>query len=191
MKYSTECAVKSRQRGPITRFFSLALMILFTLQFHLLPSAYALTVEEQAGSKAKKESRYGDEFSKKAPVRRDDRGGSQEKDPRLACLLSLMIPGGGHIYLKKDLKGVGFCLLSAAGYGASGYYFYVAMTGDYSGAEKKSKMVMGGLFFLVAAIIHVVGIVEAYNDAIEINEKRFYYGRKKSSNPFVAELVFE
>ena len=64
------------------------------MQFYILPSANSLTVEEQAGKREKKrQSTYSDEFSKKAPARRDARRLQQERDPRLACLLSLMIPG--------------------------------------------------------------------------------------------------
>ncbi len=143
--------------------------------FNMLPYGYSITVEEQAGKRASKKV-YVDELSKKVPERRDTKRSGLERDPRLACLLSLIIPGGGHIYLRSDLKGVGFCLFSATFYGLSGYYIYSAIKGDYAGTEKKSRMVISGLLFVVAAIVHVVGIVEAYNDAIEINEKRVFYG---------------
>ncbi len=165
--------------------------VMIAIAFPLVPSSFGITVEEQAGRREKAAREYSDEFSRRVPERRDASPRAQERDPRLACLLSLLIPGGGHIYLREDLKGVGFCLLTGAAYGASGYYLYQAFQGDYSGNEKKSKLVVAGLFMVVGAIIHVVGIVEAYNDAIEINERSFYYGAGRSLSPYVAGLEYE
>ncbi len=56
-----------------------------------------------------------------------------------------------------------------------------------SSTERKSRLILSGLLFVVGALIHVVGIVEAYNDAIEINEKQFYFGSEKSLSPYVAK----
>ena len=87
------------------QLISIAILILFTLHLYVLPSAFSLTVEEKARQGPGK-SRYStnDEFIKKTPARRTSSITAQEKDPRLACLLSLIVPGGGQIYLKKDLK---------------------------------------------------------------------------------------
>jgi len=178
-------------RGTMLRAFVAFIALLFVLHFHVVPAVYSITVEEQAGKRAEQAPAYTDDFARKVPERRDGKAGRQDRDPRLACLLSLIVPGGGQIYLREDLKGAGFCLLTGAAYGASGYYLYQAFAGDYEGTQKKSKMVVSGLFFVVGAIIHVVGIVEAYNDAVEINERSFYYGRGRSSSPYVAEVVFE
>ncbi len=178
--------------GLMVRSCGFLLLVIFIMTFHILPSAYPITVEEQAGRReSKSQAVESDEFSRKVPERRDTSARPQERDPRLACLMSLIIPGGGHIYLREDLKGVGFCLLTGAAYGASGFYLYQAFTGDYSGAEKKSKMVIAGLFLVVGVIVHVVGIVEAYNDAIEINERSFYYGTSHSRSPYIADLTIE
>jgi hypothetical protein len=183
--------MERKNPGMPLRVFVLFLAMLFVLHFHLVPAIHSITVEEQAGKKAEQAPSYTDEFAQKVPERRDARRRHQERDPRLACLLSLMLPGGGQIYLREDLKGAGFCLLTGAAYGASGYYLYQAFRGDYEGTEKKSKMVISGLFFVVGAIIHVVGIVEAYNDAVEINDRNFYYGSLRSPSPYIAELVYE
>jgi len=172
----------------VLKTVSLAVLILFSMHVYILPSVSAVTVEEQAGKKNKDSSlNNDDEFLKKTPARRDSSGGMEEKDPRLACLLSLIIPGAGQIYLKKDLKGIAFFSLSVIGYSAAGYYLYKGMFGDADGAEKKSKLVLAGLFYLLGLIFHIVGVVEAYNDAIEINEKSFYYGGY-SITPHIAEL---
>lgn len=168
------------------RALALVLLGFFTAHFYLIPSLYAVTVEEAAGKKERTAPHYYDELGTKAQERRDSKAVPQEKDPRLACMLSLIVPGGGHIYLRQDLKGISFCLLSVVGYSASGYYLYAGLFGNSSDTERKSMLIVSGLLFVIAAIVHVVGMVEAYNDAIEINEKRFYYGSGRSISPYVA-----
>ncbi len=175
-----------RIRRGWKRPMALVLLGFFTAHFYLIPSLYAVTVEEAAGKRERTSPQYYDELGTKAQERRDSKAVPQEKDPRLACMLSLIVPGGGHIYLKEDLKGISFCLLSVVGYSASGYYLYAGLFGDSSDTEKKSMLIVSGLLFVIAAIVHVVGMVEAYNDAIEINEKRFYYGSGRSLSPYVA-----
>ncbi|HRR60532.1 MAG TPA: hypothetical protein P5547_06300, partial [Spirochaetota bacterium] len=63
----------------------------------------------------------------------------------------------------------------------------VALNKTDSSTEKKSKLILSGLLFVVGAIIHVVGIVEAYNDAIEINEQQYYFGAERSPCPYIAK----
>lgn len=183
--------MSSGRKGFPLQGASLFVIFMLVVQCSVLPGAYSLTVEEQAGRREAQTPTYNDEFTRRVPERRQRNRPNQSKDPRLACLMSLIIPGGGHIYLRQDLKGVGFCLLAGAAYGASGYYLYQAFKGGYEGTEKKSKMVIAGLFFVVAAIVHIVGVVEAYNDAIEINERDFYYGRNFSRNPYLADFEVE
>jgi surface polysaccharide O-acyltransferase-like enzyme len=86
------------------------------------------------------------------------------------------------------MKGIGFCLMAGADYATSGYYLYSAFI-KASGTDKKGKLIIAGLLFMVGAIVHVIGIVEAYNDAVTFNEKRFYYGENKSQSPYIARLV--
>lgn len=173
------------------KIISAGVILTLLFNFGFMTTVQALTVEEAAGKKEKQHQRTYDEFSGKAPERRDDGSGHQEKDPRLACMLSLIVPGGGHIYLREDLKGIAFCLVTGTGYAASGYYLYLSLFGEGSSTELKSKMIISGLLFLVAAIVHVVGVVEAYNDAVQINEKRFYYGFYRSKSPYVAQIEYE
>jgi hypothetical protein len=181
--------------GNLIRTIAFLIAMVVMVDFHLAPALRAadeLTVEEAAGKRDKKTpSKYVDEFSGKAPERRDSGQGYQVKDPRLACMLSLIVPGGGHIYLRQDLKGITFCLLTGVGYGASAYYLYLGMFGGASGTEARSDLIVSALLFVVAAIVHVVGIVEAYNDAVDINEKKFYYGMMQSNSPYIARIEYK
>ncbi len=91
--------------GGWKRRIALIVLGIFMAQFYLVPSLYAVTVEEAAGKRERPAPRYYDELGTKAQERRDTKALPQEKDPRLACMLSLIIPGGGHIYLKEDHQG--------------------------------------------------------------------------------------
>jgi hypothetical protein len=173
------------------RLWAILVLIIFSLNVYIIPCVSALTVDEAAKKKSPGET-TDDDFTKKVPSDRSasgtaHSGGAAGKDPRLACLLSLILPGGGQIYLKQDMKGIAFFSLTVIGYSASSYFLYRAINGDIDSSEKKSKLIISGLFFLVGAVFHVVGVVEAYNDAIEINEKNFYYGGY-SRDPYIAEL---
>lgn len=179
-------------RSGAMKSVSIAMIALFCVHFFILPSLYAITVEEAAGKRERAQSsEYNDEFAGRAQERRDAGTGYQEKDPRLACMLSLIIPGGGHIYVRDDLKGIGFCMLTGAGYAASAYYMYSAIYQTDTSTDRKSQLIISGLLFVVAAIIHVVGVVEAYNDTLELNEKRFYYGANREQTPYVARIIRE
>lgn len=178
---------------------SLLLVAVILIDNMIAPIANAVTIEEQVGNKAEKTTQpkqeYNDEFSSKAPVRRDSATPVQERDPRLACLLSLVIPGGGgHIYLRQDIKGISFFVISMASYSLAGYYFYEGFFKSDSVTTMKAQLLISGLFFIVGLIVHTVGIVEAYNDAVEINEKRYYYGEIDSEeqfSPYVAKICIE
>jgi hypothetical protein len=178
--------VYKKGKGIIHCFKYIAALLVITLSVNFIGyPLMAQTIESDAGKKYK-DVPYQDEFSKKAQERREE-SPNMQRDPRLACLLSLIIPGGGHVYLRNDLKAAGFCLLTATAYSISAYYLYVALMKTDSSTEKKSRLILSGLLFVVGALIHVVGIVEAYNDAIEINEKQFYFGTEKSVSPYVAK----
>ncbi|MCX8124050.1 MAG: hypothetical protein N3F66_07780 [Spirochaetes bacterium] len=172
------------QRFVFVKYVTAILIVTLLVNFVGYP-LMAQTIEADAGKKYK-DAPYIDEFSKKAQERREE-SPTMQRDPRLACLLSLIVPGGGHVYLRNDLKAAGFCLLTATAYSVSAYYLYVALMKTDSSTERKSRLILSGLLFVVGALIHVVGIVEAYNDAIEINEKQFYFGTEKSVSPYVAK----
>ncbi len=124
---------------------------------------------------------------KERPHVRGFNGKSGRKDPRLACLLSLIVPGGGQVYLRRDVKGISFFLCAAAGYSVGGFFLYRAFTGDSS--KFKTNMAVFGVMFMVGIIFHVVAVVEAYTDAKRINQQ--YYNGDGSENPYDAELVVE
>lgn len=182
-------SINSKRFIKKLRIISMFILITFSIQLFILPSLYPLTIEEQAGKKSGFPV-VNDEFNRKTPARRAFPNVKEEKDPRLACLLSLIVPGGGHIYLKKDIKGIALFSLTIVGYSAAGYYLYKGYKDDAGSSEKKSKMLISGLFFLVGVVFHIVGIVEAYNDTIEINKQKYYYGGF-SKYPHIAKLIEE
>ncbi len=168
-----------------SRSFSIALI--FFVSIYIVPPVMALTLEEQFSGKTL-EAAAENEKKKKAGTDKypgvkykppEKRLNGHEKDPRLACLLSLMLPGAGHIYLRKDLKGTGFCLAAGTGYSFAGYFLYDAVAGS---SGNRSDYIMSGLFFLIASIIHVTGIVEAYNDTVEYNS-----GLSGNRNPYAGD----
>ncbi len=169
-------------------------IFLFINSFYIAPTAFAITVEEIAGSKGKNKSKNKDNtigsFYGKKVIKRKGSVTVMKKDPRLSCILSLIVPGSGHIYLRKDLKGVGFCLAAGAAYGAAGYYAYDSFAGSGKDSSDNSKLIITGLIFFIAAIIHVVGIIESYNDAETIN-KEGNFSNRKDDNPFLARLIIE
>ncbi len=176
---------------------SFTFVIMFILNFYFMPLADAITVEEEAGKKKIVEKKpviedlsggeSGTRLFGRVVEERPQRQQADNKDPRLACLLSLIIPGGGHIYLRRDLKGIGFCLAAGTGYTVTGYYLYRSFIQD-KGADFRSKVIVSGLLFFISALIHVVGIVEAYADAEEMN-KRSYYGMNDPESPYASRLI--
>lgn len=176
-------------KGRLFKSVSAAVLVFFGAQLCLSSPLAALTVEEAAGKREKTRapSNY-EEFRNRASERRSEQPSQQERDPRLACLLSLIIPGGGHVYLRKDLKAVSFFALTGALYATSGYFFYRALFAGASGPEMKSRLLVAGLMLAISAAVHAIGVVEAYNDAVEINETKFYYGRERSPSPYVARM---
>lgn len=176
-------------RGSLVKTVTAAALFFFCAQLHFSSPAAAVTVEEAAGrrEKTRAPSNY-EEFSNRASERRSEAPSQQDKDPRLACLLSIILPGGGHVYLRKDVKAVSFFALTSVLYASTGFFFYRALFAGASGAEMKSRLMIAGLMFAISAAIHAIGVVEAYNDAVDINEKKFYYGSDRSGNPKVARL---
>lgn len=176
-------------KGRLVKTVAAAALVFFGAQLYLSSPSAALTVEEAAGKREKTRapSNY-EEFSHRASERRSEAPSQQDKDPRLACLLSIIIPGGGHVYLRKDVKAVSFFALTSVLYASTGFFFYRALFAGASGAEMKSRLMIAGLMFAISAAIHAIGVVEAYNDAVDINEKKFYYGRERSPSPYVARV---
>ena len=155
------------------KFIALLFSIIFT--FSTLTSLSAVSVMSQAGEEDSEKpsvstTQNSGEFSGKSHYQRK-KTKIPYKDPRLACLMSFIIPGGGgHFYLRNDIKGVTFCVGLTLGYAAALFYMYSGTLGG----KGKSSLIIGGLVGLISIVIHVVSMVEAYNDAVKINEARFY-----------------
>lgn len=167
-------------------FFSWFMITITLAQYIATPSLLAETVEEKLFPRQNTE----DAFERQVPQRRerapvsprvvDPMAGKQTKDigmgkipykdPRLSCLLSLIIPGGGEFYLRRDVKGVMFCISTTTVYLLSFYYLYLGFT-----SGTKSNLWTGVVGTVLGGILHVVGMVESYNDAVEINEARYYF----------------
>ena len=95
------------------------------------------------------------------------------------------------MYLNREFKGVAFCLTTVSFYGAAVYFYLRSTNSDLSETESRSNAVIAGVLLVIAAIFHTVGIVEAYNDAIDVNEKRYYYGPRRSRNPYGGDIEKE
>jgi TM2 domain-containing membrane protein YozV len=188
------------------RILSLVILFLFVNNIMVSSKLYSLTVEEEAGFNKKRiyneskieykrpknikkvkvnEQIYGKKIFNRVYVTKNDK-----KDPRLACLLSVIIPGSGHIYLRRDLKGIGFCVATGSGYIATGVYAYKKFLGSGKDDSFKSKVIVTSLMFFVSTVLHVVGIVEAYADTEEINKKNEYYKRKLIT-PYSGDINYE
>lgn len=176
-----------------TAFIFLAV---FSLQLVMSPALFSISVKDQvftgedeedpldaktttgndsSGSVADETRRTtevsSDELQSKTRVVMADR--VPYKDPRLSCLLSFIIPGGGEFYLRNDIKGLTFCLTTTTAYLLSFYYLYQSVS--VGGSDARNKLITGSIGFVTAVIVHIVGMVESYNDAVEINEARYYY----------------
>ena len=87
--------------------------------------------------------------------------------------------------------GIGFCIATAAGYSATGYYMYDSFLKSDEDTDLKTKLIVPGIFLLVSVIIHIVGVVEAYADAEEMNREQNNYTIKEYDNPYLAKIMVE
>lgn len=157
---------------------SLGFLLIFLAQIFVTPSLFSVSLEERlrnenAGSgytrSEEPQEPAADPLAGKSAVVIKDK--VVYKDPRLSCILSFIVPGMGEYYLRNDIKGTIFFLTTTTVYLLSFYYLYL---GFISGPSGKDKLIIGGIGSVAAMVLHIVGIVESYNDAVEINEARFY-----------------
>lgn len=193
------------------RIFTLFIIIIFSFSFYLIPSLSAMTLGE-IKSDEKEERAYDEQVNdqqkddtlkkhdepdgkiadKASDKKKNDspkkvnRG--REVSPRLVCLLSVIMPGGGHFYLNNDSKGIAFCLAAGVGYTASGFFMVKTTLAEDGSVEYRNYLLLTGFLFFITLIIHFVGIIEAYSDAEEINKKSLFNG---SDNPFDSEVIIE
>jgi len=169
--------------NKILKFISAFIVFTMFFQYGISTQLMAITVEEQVFDKDnsdpfknetqisshKKEYKDFDSLKNKKAIEMYNK--IPYKDPRLACLLSFIVPGTGEFYLRKDIKGIAFCLSTAALYALSFYYLYL----NFKTSDGKSNLIIGSIGAVAAIVMHVITIVESYNDAVEINEARYYF----------------
>ena len=146
------------------------------MSIYFLPSISAITLGEiksdkQNGESVKKSAdleplnkkKSDEKKSDKLPekkVESDNKKDGDKVNPRLVCLLSVIMPGGGHFYLNKDMKGLGFCLTAGAGYTAAGFFMIKTMLTDAGSTDYINYLLLTGFLFYVSLIIHFVGIID-------------------------------
>ncbi len=180
---------------------SLITILIFFMSIYCIPSLSALTLgeikpEKQDVETVKKsndpETLNKKNIEEKKPLEKEKppvekKSEKDEVSPRLACLLSVVMPGGGHFYLNNDVKGIGFCLAAGVGYTATGYFMVKTMLSDLGSIAFKNYLLLSGFLFFITVIIHFVGIIEAYSDADEMNKKKLF--GNDENNPYITEFV--
>ncbi len=195
----------------MNKTIALLVISIFFSSMYVLPSLSAITLGE-IKSENETGSVGGDSKRDNKPVIKDDsekKGVTPERDdkkkrvseektpgentkkvkeinPRLVCLLSVVMPGGGHFYLGNDTKGIAFCLAAGFGYTVSGFFFVKTMLADAGSVQHRNYLMLTGFFFFITLIVHFVGIIEAYSDAEDINKKNLF---NNSDDPFETEVV--
>ncbi len=181
---------------------SLLTALIFFFSIYLVPSVTAITLGEikpdKEDIKPVKKTDEGKAPEKKEPVKEKKPEKNEQKiesekneqvNPRLVCLLSVIMPGGGHFYLNKDLKGVGFCLAAGIGYTATGYFLFKTTMADIGSVAFKNYVLLTGFLFFITFIVHFVGIIEAYSDAEEINKKNLFGSNK--NDPYITKIIYK
>lgn len=126
-----------------------------------------------------------DKKKKSVPEEKNSLKNKKEINPRLVCLLSVVMPGGGHFYLGNDTKGIAFCFAAGIGYTASGFFLVRTMLADTGSVQFRNYLLLTGFLFFITLIVHFVGIIEAYSDAEEINKRNLFNG---TDDPFETEV---
>ncbi len=175
-------------------------VILFVSSIYIFPAAEAITLGE---IKSESGTSKAAEQDKKVPAKTDEI--SQEKkgeatsekqkelkkevNPRLVCLLSVIMPGGGHFYMNNDAKGMSFCLAAGIGYTVTGFFMIKTMLADRGSVAYKNYLLLTGFVFFITLIIHFVGIIEAYSDADELNKKNLF--ESGLDDPYSVNIIHE
>jgi len=186
------------QRSKFMVKTSLFTAFIFFMSIYFVPSLTAITLGEikpDNGSRPVVEEKIP--AGEKSSLKTDQPQGTpvvppeDDINPRLVCLLSVIMPGGGHFYLNQDAKGLSFCIAAGMGYTATGYFLIKTTFSDMGSREHKNYLLMTGFLFFMTLIIHFVAIVEAYSDADELNKKNLFGKDKESDNPYITKVIFE
>ncbi len=185
----------------MNKTISVITILIFLMNIYFIPSLSAITLGEIKPDKQESESVKSKTDSEKTdkpiplekkeeriPVENDKQENRfNEVNPRLVCLLSVIMPGGGHFYLNNDIKGTGFCLAAGIGYTATGFFMVKTMLAETGSVAYKNYILLTGFLFFITIVIHFVGIIEAYSDADQINrEKLFGNG---DDDPYITKFV--
>ena len=188
------------------KIISAATMIIFLASIYFIPSATAITLgeikpdkpaadtvkkaEENDALKNKKaEEKHPEKIPEKQKEPEKKEEGEKEINPRLVCLLSVVMPGGGHFYMNNDVKGLGFCLAAGIGYTATGFFMVKTMLSDTGSTAYKNYLLLTGFLLFITLIVHFVGIIEAYSDAEELNKQKLF--GNDENNPYITEFVLK
>jgi len=184
------------------KIISITTILIFLMSIYFIPSVSAITLGEIKPDKQKNESVKKNNDSEglnkkpeekkpgKIPEKKEipeNKTEKKEVNPRLVCLLSVIMPGGGHFYLNNDVKGIGFCLAAGIGYTATGYFMVKTMLADVGSIAFKNYLMLTGFLFFITIVIHFVGIIEAYSDADEMNKEKLF--GNDNNNPYITEVV--
>lgn len=184
------------------KIISIITALVFVSSIYFVPSVTAITLGElkpdREDSKSVKKGDDAKAVEKKEPVtekkqeKKDNRVEEEKKEqvnPRLVCLLSVIVPGGGHFYLNNDIKGIGFCLAGGIGYTATGYFMFKTTMADIGSIAFKNYVLLTGFLFFITFIVHFVGIIEAYSDAEELNKQNIT-GIDRN-NPYITSIIYQ
>jgi hypothetical protein len=177
----------------MNKTISVATILIFLTSIYILPSLSAITLGEIRPEKYEDSSEVKDPVpdtgvrkpmqekpaEKLAETKNED---TDEVNPRLVCLLSVIMPGGGHFYLNNDIKGIGFCLAAGIGYTATGYFMVKTMLADIGSTAFKNYILLTSFLFFVTIVVHFVGIIEAYSDADELNKEKLFGNGENNPN---------
>lgn len=171
------------------------------MNIYLVPSVSAITLGEiksdKIDSDTVKKNSDTDKSDRKLPKeKRDDSPKLKEENPdrkidevnpRLVCLLSVVMPGGGHFYLNNDIKGTGFCIAAGIGYTATGFFMIKTMLAERGSVAYKNYILLTGFLFFITIVIHFVGIIEAYSDADQMNKDKLF--GNGDNDPYITKFV--
>ena len=153
----------------MNKTIALLVISIFFSNIYVLPSLSAITLGEiksenesgSAGYDSEKKGVTPEKDDKKKPLSEEKAPGEKTKEinPRLVCLLSVVMPGGGHFYLGNDAKGIAFCLAAGFGYTVSGFFFVKTMLADIGSVQHRNYLLLTGFFFFITLIVHFVGII--------------------------------
>lgn len=188
------------------KIISIVTVFIFFMSIYFSPSLSAITLgeikpdsQESEVVKKNEDSSYQKkkvQDERKADMSPDKKNGFERRsgnkdeiNPRLVCLLSVLMPGGGQFYLNNDTKGIGFCLAAGVGYTATGFFMVKTMLADTGSVAYKNYLLLTGFLFFISLVIHIVGIIEAYSDADELNKEKLF--GSEDTNPYITEFVIK